>query len=100
MRACGASVLQGCAAEKALTSSVRVGAKNKKQLEKAGLEEERGWGWGGQYQSGPGQHPAAGKIHLLHWEGENAGDPPSNTGTSTLQRSKAIALVKSPWGHF
>lgn len=46
MRACGASVLQGCAAEKALMSSVRVGAKNKKQLEKAGLEERR-WVCGG-----------------------------------------------------
>lgn len=82
---------------------MRVGAKNKKQLEEAGLEEEEedGCGWGGeQYRSGPGQHPAADKNHLSHWEGENAGGPPSNTGTSTLQRSKTIALVKSPWGHF
>lgn len=95
MRACGASVLQGCAAEKALTSSVRVGAKNKKQLEKAGLEEERGWGWGwGQYQSGPGQRPAADKNHLPHWEGENAGGGGAHQAQALLP-SKGQKLL--PW---
>lgn len=85
--------------KKTLTSSVRVAAKNKKQLEDWLVGEVGGWGEK-QYQWGPGQHPAADKKPPAPPWGRKCGWPPSSTNTSTLQRSKATGLGETPLGTF
>lgn len=61
---------------------------------------QEAWGVGEQYQLGPGQHPGAEEKPTTPLWGRKRACTPSGTTTSTLRKSKAIALVNSSWGHF